>query len=62
MLRGDQQHSWNIFCMEALQEVEISSTEKLPVQGDGELIGKLPIKVRIHPKAVQIVTPVSAEL
>ena len=62
MLRGDQQHSWNIFCMEALEVVEISSKEKLPVQGDGELIGKLPIKVRIHPKAIQIVTPVGAEL
>jgi diacylglycerol kinase (ATP) len=62
MLRGDQQHSWNIFCMEALQEVEISSKEKLPVQGDGELIGKLPIKVKIHPKAIQIVTPVGAQL
>ena len=62
MLRGDQQHSWNISCMEALQEVEIHCKEKLPVQGDGDLIGKLPIKVRIHPKAVQIVTPVNAEL
>lgn len=62
MLRGEQQHNWSIFCMEALQEVEISSKEKLPVQGDGELIGNLPIKVKIHPKAVQIVTPVSAEL
>ena len=62
MLRGEQQHNWSIFCMEAMQEVEISSKEKLPVQGDGELIGNLPIKVKIHPKAVQIVTPVSAEL
>lgn len=62
MLRGEQQHNWSIFCMEALQEVEISSKEKLPVQGDGELIGNLPIKVKIHPKAVQIVTPISAEL
>lgn len=62
MLRGEQQHNWSIFCMEALREVEISSKEKLPVQGDGEMIGNLPIKVKIHPQAVQIVTPVSAEL
>ena len=62
MIRGDQQHNWNLLCVEALQEVEINSRDKLPVQGDGELIGKLPIKVKIHPKAVQIVTPVSAEL
>lgn len=62
MLRGDQKHNWNIYCMEALQEVEINSREKLPVQGDGELIGQLPVKVKIHPKAVQIVTPVHAEV
>ncbi len=62
MLRGDQQHGWNLLCVEALQEVEIHCREKLPVQGDGELIGKLPVKVKIHPKAIQIVTPVDAEL
>ena len=62
MLRGDQQHSWNLLCMEASQVVEITSREKLPVQGDGELIGKLPITVKIHPQAIQIVTPLSAEL
>jgi len=62
MLRGDQQHRWNLLCVEALQEVEIHCREKLPVQGDGELIGKLPVTVKIHPKAIQIVTPVDAEL
>ena len=62
MLRGDQKHNWNIFCTEALQEVEIDCREKLPVQGDGDLIGKLPIKVKIHPKAVQIVTPANSEV
>jgi diacylglycerol kinase (ATP) len=62
MLRGDQKHNWNIHCMEALQEVEINCREKLPVQGDGDLIGQLPITVKIHPKAVQIVTPVNSEV
>ena len=62
MLRGDQKHNWNIHCMEALQEVEINCSEKLPVQGDGDLIGQLPITVKIHPKAVQIVTPVNSEV
>lgn len=62
MLRGDQQHSWNLLCVEALQEVEIHCREKLPVQGDGELIGKLPITVKVHPKAVQIVTPAKSEV
>ena len=62
MLRGDQQHNWNILCLEALQEVEIDCREKLLVQGDGELIGKLPITVKIHPQAVQIVTPPNTEV
>ncbi|HZM20412.1 MAG TPA: diacylglycerol kinase family protein [Anaerolineales bacterium] len=62
MFRGEQQPSWNLLCVEALREVEIHCREKLPVQGDGELIGKLPITVKVHPKAVQIVTPVGAEL
>jgi len=60
MFRGDQKRNWNVLCVEALQEVEIRSQERLPAQGDGELIGHLPITVKIRPKAIQIVTPVDA--
>jgi len=62
VLRGNQQHNWNILCVEALQEVEIHCSEKLPVQGDGELIDHLPITVKLHPQAVQIVTPLNSEV
>jgi len=62
MFRGDQKRSWNVLCVEALEEVEIRSREKLPVQGDGDLIGQLPITVKIRPKAIRIVTPVDAKL
>jgi diacylglycerol kinase family enzyme len=58
MLRGDQKHNWNVLCVEATQEVEIRSREKLPVQGDGDLIGRLPVVVKIVPQAVHIVAPV----
>jgi diacylglycerol kinase family enzyme len=61
MFRGDQKRNWNVFCVEAQQEVEIHARERLPVQGDGEVIGQLPIKVKIRPKAIQIVTPVDAK-
>lgn len=61
MLRPDQERSWNVFCMEALQEVEISSRERIPVQGDGELIGQLPVRVKLRPKAIRVVTPPNAE-
>lgn len=62
MLRRDQKRNWNVLCMEALEEVEIRSRERLPVQGDGELIGQLPITVKIRPKAVRIVTPVNVQM
>lgn len=62
MLTGNQQKSWNVFCMEALQEVEIRSNRNLHVQGDGDLIGRLPVTVKIRPKAVSIVTPPHVEL
>jgi YegS/Rv2252/BmrU family lipid kinase len=61
MLRGDQKHNWNVFCIEATKEVEIRCSEKLPVQGDGDIIGRLPVTIKIVPKAVQIVTPVNSE-
>jgi diacylglycerol kinase (ATP) len=60
MFRGDQKRNWNVLCVEAREEVEIHSRERLPVQGDGDLIGQLPITVKIRPKAIQIVTPVNA--
>lgn len=58
MLRGDKQHNWNVLCVEASQEVEIHSRVRLPVQGDGDVIGHLPVTVRILPNAVRIVAPV----
>jgi YegS/Rv2252/BmrU family lipid kinase len=61
MLRGDKQHNWNVLCVEASQEVEIRSRERLPVQGDGDVIGHLPVTVKILPKAVHIVAPVNVE-
>jgi YegS/Rv2252/BmrU family lipid kinase len=61
MLRGDQERNWNVLCVEASHEVEIRSRERLPVQGDGELIGQLPVTVKIRPKAIQVVTPPHAQ-
>lgn len=61
MLRGDQERNWNMLCVEALQEVEIHSRSKLPVQGDGEVIGQLPVTVKLRPKAIQVLTPPHVE-
>jgi diacylglycerol kinase (ATP) len=62
MFTGDHKHNWNILCVEALDEVEIRCKERLPVQGDGDLIGHLPITVKVRPKAVHIVTPKTSEV
>jgi YegS/Rv2252/BmrU family lipid kinase len=62
MLTGSQEKNWNVLCMEALREVEIRSSRNLQVQGDGDIIGRLPITVKIRPRAVSIVTPVSVRL
>jgi diacylglycerol kinase (ATP) len=61
LLTGNQEHNWNVLCLEALREVEIDSREDLFVQGDGEIIGHLPITIKIRPKAIYIVTPVDSE-
>jgi YegS/Rv2252/BmrU family lipid kinase len=61
MLRGDQKHNWNVLCLEASREVEIRSSEKLPVQGDGDIIGRLPVTVKIVPRAIQVVAPISSQ-
>ena len=61
MLTGTQDRNWNVLCMEAMHEVEINSNRKLLVQGDGDIIGRLPVIIKIHPQAISIVTPPHAE-
>jgi YegS/Rv2252/BmrU family lipid kinase len=62
MLRRDQKRNWNVLCMEVLEQVEIRSRERLPVQGDGEVIGQLPITVKVRPRAIRIVTPPNVQM
>jgi diacylglycerol kinase (ATP) len=57
MLRSDGEQNWNMLCVEAFDEVEIHSRSRLPVQGDGEVIGQLPVTVKLRPKAIHVVTP-----
>lgn len=58
ILLGKQRETPNVLCLEAMHEVEIRCREKnLPVQGDGDLIGRLPILIKLRPKAIHIVVP-----
>jgi YegS/Rv2252/BmrU family lipid kinase len=61
MLRRDQERSWSMLCVDAYDEVEIRSRQRIPVQGDGEVIGHLPVTVKLRPKAIRVVTPPHAE-
>jgi diacylglycerol kinase family enzyme len=61
MLTGSQKRNWNMSCVEVSDEVEIRCKQKLPVQGDGDMIGYLPITAKVRPKAIHIVTPVDAQ-
>ena len=62
ILLGKQRESWNVVCLEVLHEVGIYCREKnLPVQGDGDLIGRLPIVVKLRPKAIHIVVPLFSD-
>ena len=58
IILGKQRETPNVLCLEAMREVEIRCRKKnLPVQGDGDLIGCLPIVVKLRPKAIHIVVP-----
>jgi diacylglycerol kinase (ATP) len=63
ILLGKQGEDPKVVCLEAMHEVEIHCKEKnLPVQGDGDLIGRLPVLIKLRPKAIRIVTPTVAEV
>jgi diacylglycerol kinase (ATP) len=58
ILLGKQREDPKVLCLEARHEIEIQCRERnLPVQADGELIGRLPILVKLRPKAIHIVVP-----
>lgn len=61
VLKGDGKHAWEMSIVEAAEEVEIRSSGKLQVQGDGDLIGHLPVKIKVRPQAVQIITPIPSD-
>lgn len=44
-------------CLDAREEIIISSRTPLPVQGDGEAIGTTPVYLKVVPRAVSVLTP-----
>jgi YegS/Rv2252/BmrU family lipid kinase len=48
----------NIQYWSARHTIQVTAERPLPVQGDGDLLGKTPVKVQICPGAVQVIVPV----
>ncbi len=44
-------------CVDALHEVRIEANGRVPVQGDGELIGNTPVTVHLIPRALNVIVP-----
>lgn len=44
-------------CLAAREEIVISCASRLPVQGDGEPIGTTPVRIKVVPGAVSVLTP-----
>lgn len=57
---GQQKKDPRVHCWEADREVRIESNERLPVQGDGEVIGYLPVTIRLRPHALNVIIPPKA--
>ena len=60
-LRGaalDQQDQVKeLSCLDAREEIIISSRHPVPIQGDGEAIGTTPVHLKVVPSAVSVLTP-----
>ncbi len=61
MLTGGQRQDPRIDCWEADREVRIEARQRLAVQADGEMIGHLPVTVRLRPQALKVIVPVKTE-
>lgn len=58
LLTGRQRRAPQIRCLRAGRSVTVNADEPLPVQADGEVIGQIPVEVRIVPGGIRVVVPV----
>jgi diacylglycerol kinase (ATP) len=61
VLRHKHHQEPNVRYLTAATTVAVSTDQPLPVQADGEVIGNTPIEVKVAPRALRVVVPVSAD-
>ena len=61
VVRGSHKQSPNVRYEVASRSVVIEAKHPLPVQADGEILGKTPVRIEVVPLALKIVVPASAE-
>jgi YegS/Rv2252/BmrU family lipid kinase len=57
MVIGRQKQDPRVVCWEGTDEIRIESRQRIPVQGDGEQAGYLPVTVKLRPRALSIIIP-----
>ncbi len=57
LMRKDRNSDNNLRYLEITNMIEINAEFPLPVQADGEVIGNTPVRVRLVPNALMVVTP-----
>lgn len=60
-LLRQQRRSGRVRYLKIRDSVTINADDPLPVQGDGEVIGQTPVKVKFIPNAVQVLVPATEE-
>ncbi|HKQ56681.1 MAG TPA: phosphatase PAP2 family protein [Candidatus Eisenbacteria bacterium] len=61
VLTGRHEESRHTRFLPVRDDVTIDCREKMPVQGDGEMLGKTPVRVDVVPEAVRVVVPPAPE-
>ncbi|MBN1483252.1 MAG: diacylglycerol kinase family lipid kinase [Chloroflexia bacterium] len=56
-LLGQEESNSDLQRLSARQHVRIDCRRPLPVQADGDVIGRTPIEIELRPRAVQVVVP-----
>jgi diacylglycerol kinase (ATP) len=61
ILLGRQKHDPGIRYLSVEHSITIDANRRLPVQGDGDIIGHTPVQVQVVPQALRVIVPANIE-